>query len=512
MTADLLIRGRWIVTGAGEEDATWVDGAVAVGGERILEVGSWDALRAGHPAAEVVGSERTAVLPGLVNAHHHASGVTNFQHGFPDMLLEPWILSLSSMRNSDRALETLLSSAALLRSGVTSVLEVARGEGTAARFDTKSRERLKACETAGSRAVYAPGRGDHGHLAHGAAGDAAFIASLPDELRPAAQQLLPRESRFDADDYFAVLEGLCRDFASHPRVSVGFGPPGPVWVADDNWRRIAEAAERLDTVIQTHVNESLYEMLQGPREYGGRSTVEHLHTLGVLSPRFSMAHGVWLSESDLALLTHTGAAVSHNPSSNLRLRAGIAPLNAMLSAGVTVGLGMDTTTLGDDEDMFAEMRLAMRLHRTPFLGGPAPDMLDVFAMATTGGARLLGREGALGRIAPGYLADLVLLDLERITWPWVAPEVDGRALLLNRAQARDVTAVLVGGEVVIRDGLPTRFDLAEVGRELAARLASEAIPATLAAQVEQLLPHLEAYYRSWAVPEPAPYTVYNSRT
>ena len=511
MTVDRLVRGHWLITGAGDDDSSLGDAAVVVSGQRIQEVGEWETLRQRYPDAEVIGSERTAVLPGLTNAHHHASGVTNFQHGFPDMLLEPWILSLAAMRDSDRTLETLLSAANLLRSGVTSVLEVARGEGTAERFEAKTRQRLSAYETAGIRAVYAPGRVDHGHLAHGVDGDRDFIAGLPDALKPVAQSLLPSESRFDTEDYFAILETLCRDFAAHPTVSLGFGPAGPVWVTDDNWQRIAEAAERLDVVIQTHVTESLYEKLQGPRDYG-RSTVAHLHGLGVLSPRFSMAHGVWLSEADIALLAETGAAVSHNPSSNLRLRAGIAPLNALRAAGVTVGLGMDTTTLGDDEDMFAEIRLAMRLHRTPYLEGPAPSPADIFALATSGGARLLCREGELGRIAPGYLADLVLLDLERITWPWVAPEADPRDLLLNRAQARDVTTVLVGGEVVVRDGLPTKFDLMEVGKELADRLNAESIPADLATQVEHLLPHLEAYYRGWAVPEPLPYTAYNSRT
>lgn len=511
MTVDRLVRGRWVVTGSGDDDGCVSDGAVAVAGDRIQEVGDWAALRRRYPEAEVIGSERIAVMPGLINAHHHASGVTNFQHGFPDRLLEPWILSLAPMRSTDRVLETLLSAANLLRSGVTSVLEVARGVGTAERFEAKSRQRLSAYETAGIRAVYAPGRVDHGFLAHGSEGDGAFIASLPDELQSVARDLARSEARFDSDDYFAIVETLCCDYASHATVSVGFGPAGPVWVSDDNWRRTAEAAARLDTVIQTHVNESLYERLQGPREYG-RSTVEHLHALGVLSPRFSMAHGVWLSESDLALLAETGAAVSHNPSSNLRLRAGIAPLNAMLEAGVTVGLGMDTTTLGDDEDMFAEMRLAMRLHRTPRLGTPAPSPADILGLATTGGARLLGRENELGRIAPDYLADLVLIDLERITWPWVAPEIEPRDLLLNRAQGRDVTTVLVGGEVVIRDGMPTKFDLIEVGRALAERLNAESIPADLATQVERLLPHLEAYYRGWEEPEPVPYIAYNSRT
>ena len=511
MSVDLLVRGRWIVTGAGADDGCLSDAALAVRDRRIVDLGDWPTLRARFPEAEVLGSERVAVMPGLINAHHHASGTSYLQHGGADGLLEPWILSLTPLRSGDRRLETLISATRLMRGGVTSVLEVSRGEGTAERFDATSRMRMAAYETAGLRAVYAPGRVDHGHLAHGAAGDRDFIASLPEDLRPVARAMLPDEARFDREDYFAVVEGLAADYRENPRVSVGFGPAGPTWVADETWPRIAEEAERLDLLIQTHVVESLYEKLHGPRDYGC-STVEHLHRLGVLSPRFSLAHGVWLNERDIEILAETGAAVSHNPGSNLRLRAGIAPVNAMMAAGVTVALGMDTTTLDDDEDMYAEMRLAMRLHRTPRLDGPAPTPAEIFGLATSGGARLLRREGELGRLAVGYAADLVLLDLDRMTWPWVAPEAEPRDLLLNRAQARDISTVLVGGEVVLRDGQPTRFDLEEVARALTEQLDAQPLDEALAADVARLLPHLVAYYRGWAVPEPAPYTAYNSKT
>src|SRR5690606_36562709 len=197
------------------------------------------------------------------------------------------------------------------------------------------------------------------------------------------------------------------------------------------------------------------------------------------------------------LLAETGASLSHNPSSNLRLRAGIAPLNALLAAGVNVGIGMDGTTLDDNEDMFTEMRLALRLHRTPRLDGPAPTLSQILGLATVGGARLLGAENRLGRLAPGYAADLVLLRLDRIVWPWVAPEADPLLLLVARAQARDVESVWIDGELVLRDGSPTRFEIAAVGQELAATLAATPFPADEAAMVEALLPHLEAYYLAW---------------
>ena len=275
-------------------------------------------------------------------------------------------------------------------------------------------------------------------------------------------------------------------------------------------QRIVEQAEARDTGVQTHVSESFYEMLHGPRYYG-KPTIRHLFDLGVLGPRFSIAHGVWLTQPEIELMAETGAAVSHNPSSNLRLRAGIAPLNAMLASGVTVALGMDGTTINDEEDYFDEMRLAMRLHRTPSFDGPAPAPTRVLEMATAGGARLMRKEATLGAIAPGRAADLVLIDLDRVVWPWIAPEADPRELLLMRAGAGDVDTVLVGGEVVLRDGRPTRFELDEVGREAAAMLRSQPFRSADARMVERLHRHVEAYYLNWELPDLAPWTVYNTR-
>lgn len=178
---------------------------------------------------------------------------------------------------------------------------------------------------------------------------------------------------------------------------------------------------------------------------------------------------------------------------------------------MTVALGMDGTALDDDDDAFREMRLALRLHRTPKLRSPAPSPGQIFWMATSGGAKLLGKETRLGRLAPGYDADLVLVDLSRVTWPWTAPEVAPRDLLVQRARADDVRTVIVGGEVVLRDGRPTGFDLEAVGREMADRLASTPFPDDAVGRVGLLREYLERFYAEWEVPELESYIEYNSR-
>ena len=510
MAAGTIVRGRWVVTGGGPDDPIVTDGAVALDGDTILEVGPFEAIRAANPAATVIGSDKVAVLPGLINAHHHSAGATVLQQGVPDRLLESWLLARRRMRRSDIYLDTLISAARLLATGVTSVVDVHSGGGAAETYSDRVRQALKAYGESGIRVAFAAGVTTQNHIVSGSGEDRKFIDSLPDDMREAAQAQLPEPERLDQRDYLGVMESLCSEFADHPTIDVWFGPPGPQWVSDEFLQQIAAAAARHDVGVQTHVQESFYEKLHGRREYG-KPTVLHLHDLGVLGPRFSIAHGVWLTEAEMAVMADTGACLSHNPGSNLRLRAGIAPLNALLDAGVSVALGMDGTTLNDDEDMFAEMRLALRLSRRPTFDDAALEPARILELATAGGARLLRKENRLGRLAPGFAADVVVVDLDRITWPWTAPEVDPRDLLIMRARAGDVTTVLVDGEVVYRDGRPTRIDLDAVGREVAARLDAEPFPADAARHAERLRPYLEGYYRDWEAPELEPYTVFNSR-
>lgn len=510
MKRDIIVRGRWVITGAGPDDRIVDDGAVLIENDRIAEVGPWRDLAQRHPDVEAVGGDAHAVIPGLINAHHHSHGISSIQHGIPDLHLEPWILAWHRMRELDPYLDTLLSAAAQLRTGVTQVIDVHNGGGDAQAYADVVREKLRAHADAGLRVAFAAGLTTQSFLVAGSGEDRRFLDALPPEVRELAEGLMPDEARISEDEYFDVLRELRGRTAADGRAEIWFGPPGPQWVSDAFLQRIAATAAEWDCGIQTHVNESLYEKLHGFREYG-KATILHLRDLEVLSPRFSIAHGVWLNEAEIEAMADSGAGVSHNPSSNLRLRAGIAPWNALRRAGVTVGIGMDATTINADEDMFAEMRLALRLHRDPALGSDAPSTRDVFGAATTGGARLLRREASQGRIAEGCLADLVLVDLERATWPWTAPETDPLDLVLLRASAGDVARVWIGGETVYRDGRPTRFDLDEACREIAARLDATPLRDEAVRRVDRLLPYLQTWYAEWEVPGLAPWTAFNSR-
>jgi cytosine/adenosine deaminase-related metal-dependent hydrolase len=491
VTRELLVRGRWLIAGPAPSDAVIDDGAVLVRDGQVAALGSWTELRRSHPGATVEGSSEVAVLPGLIAAHHHGNAATALQQGIGDDVLELWLLAMRSARSLDPELRALLTAARLLRGGVTAAIEMTEARSAPEAAFASLRRRFEAYERAGVRMAVAVGVVSRGMLVPDEDLDA-FLATLPADVVPTARSIAGAQPPMDDDAYLGLVDDLRAAAADLPLVDAWYGPPGPQWVSEGLLRSIADRSARDGTRTQIHVSESLAEGRQGPRHFG-RPMVRRLAELGLLSPRLTLAHGVWLDDEEIRLLADSGASVSHNPSSNLRLRAGVARFGALLDAGVTVGLGLDANGLADDDDMLAEIRLAARLARDPRADRAVPSTLDAFAAATTGGARMLGRAGKLGRIAPGYAADLLLVDLERATWPWIAPETDPRELVLLRAHADDVRTVLVDGEVVLRDRMPTRFNLAEIVGEAQARLDATPVDPAVRRQIALLRPHLERF-------------------
>lgn len=506
-----VVLGRWVIPDA--QGDVIENGAVVVENGRIADIGPADRLCREHAEADVSGDRQCAVMPGLINAHHHSSAASHVQHGAPDMLLESWLKALAVMRPSPTRLDILLSAVRQLQGGVTTVVDLASLSGSAEAVSRTCEEALRAYDTAGLRCAFGPGIGDQNFLGVGPGDcDERFLANLPCDLGERLRsEYMPGADRMTATDYMRVMEDLIVTWDAHERIDVWFGPPGPPWVSDPFLELIGDAASRMNVNIQTHVSESYYEKLQGPM-FHGAPVLAHLHRLGLTGPRLSLAHGVWMTEEEIDILAETGTAVSHNPSSNLRLRAGIAPFTAFLDAGVVTALGMDSTTINDDEDMFAEMRLALRLARAPTYHESAPSPGDVFGCATRGGARLMRKDDQLGRLAPGFAADLVLVDMTAATTPWVAPEISPRELALMRVRGTDVRDVMVAGEWVLKDRLPTRFDFDDVIRELHDVMAATPFPESFHALALETLPHVEAWYGSWDHPPRQPYTAMNSRT
>jgi cytosine/adenosine deaminase-related metal-dependent hydrolase len=191
--------------------------------------------------------------------------------------------------------------------------------------------------------------------------------------------------------------------------------------------------------------------------------------------------------------------ICHNASSNLRLRSGIAPLNHWLARGVTVALGLDEAGINDDRDMLQEMRLVLRLHRVPGMDDTVPTPSEVFRMATEHGAATTPFAGRIGTLEPGKAADLVLLDWRHLAHPYLDLDTPVLDAVVHRGRATGVAAVIVGGEVILRDGRFTRVDKTARLEELAAALRLPLRPDEERRRrlARAVFPYVARFYDGW---------------
>lgn len=202
------------------------------------------------------------------------------------------------------------------------------------------------------------------------------------------------------------------------------------------------------------------------RERTGKSNVGMLGDVGVLGDGVMLNHCVHLSDEDIALIAETGSHVIHDPTSNMILASGVAPVPALLRAGVNVGLACDGPACNNGQDMIEAMKDAALLQKVVTCDPQALVARDVFAMATRHGAQSIGMGDRLGVLKEGFLADVVLIDCGV---PHMTPLGEPLAALVYAARGADVRTVLVGGEVVVRDGEVTTLDEAEVRKEASER-------------------------------------------
>ena len=257
---------------------------------------------------------------------------------------------------------------------------------------------------------------------------------------------------------------------------------------------VAEASATHRLSVHTHLLETRPQAVAARRLYG-RTMVEHIAALGLLSERFSGAHAVWLDDRDLDLMAEHGAAISHNPLSNLYLGSGIARVPELLRRGVAVGIGSDGPNCGSTTSLFEVMKLAAVVHRLGERdGGRWIGSREAFRMATIGGARALGLDREIGSIEAGKRADLVMLDARS---PEFVPLNDPVWQLVYGESGAAVDRVIVNGAVVFEHGHPTRFDaeaLVEEADEVGRRLTARARPAL--ARMSRLEPYLTETYHA----------------
>ncbi len=485
------------------------DGAVLQRDGVIVDVGPYEELRTTADVDEVIGGPNHVVFPGLVNTHHHGRGVTTFQIIGLDSCLETWMISGWGRRPYDHYLVALYTAMQMIESGTTAVMYNHPQTGMP-QLEGDVQDILRAFTDTGMRTAFSVYFKERNRVVY--QDDEQFISGLPSDLAASVRKYLSTID-LSASDYFKLFEQTHNKYAADPRglVTVLLSPANVQWVSDDFLQRTKEYATRYKTGVHMHLVESLYEKEYGIRTWS-KTPVARLEELGFLGPGLSCAHSVWLTDGDIELLAGLNATVCHNPSSNLRLKNGVAPVNAMLAGGVNVSLGTDSTAINDDDDMIQEMRLASKLHRQPSIAAPAVTSHEVLKMATLNAAQPTFFQD-IGSLEKGKKADMVLMDLTAIEEPYLDSRIDIVDALLYRGKARHIDTVMINGEVVLRDGQFTKVDKQEVVRELKEQFSRPLEDSAIEGRqtAHRLIPYVERFYQEWQPGDGPPHYFYNSR-
>jgi len=421
-TVDLRIDARWIVP---VEPAGVLEGhALVVDEGRIVAV-----LPAADAAAAFAPRHGLALpshvlIPGLVNAHAH-SAMSLMRGIADDVPLDPWLrehiwpcesrfVSPEFVRDG-----TLLACAEMLRGGITTCSDMYFfPEAAAAAYDS-----------AGMRAVL----------------------GVP---------ILDFPTRYAADAEGYLAQGLAaRDAWRHASLlSFALAPHAPYTVSDASFARIVTYARQLDLPLQTHLAETRDEVDRA-RATTGMTPLVRLDRLGVTGPDFIAIHCVHVDASDIALLASHGCHAVHCPASNMKLASGIAPVAALVAAGVNVALGTDGAASNNRLDVLAEMRLACLLAKVATGDAATLPAATALAMATINGARALGLDRVTGSLEPGKDADLVAVDFSSLP---VQPVFDPVSHLVHVADRSCISDVWVRGARIMADRALTTIDEAAV--------------------------------------------------
>jgi 5-methylthioadenosine/S-adenosylhomocysteine deaminase len=393
-------------------------GAVAVNGESIVAVGAQENILSAYTSTQIMDCGGNVVMPGLVNSHTHAP-MTLLRGLADDLRLDVWLMGYMMPVEREFVspdfvhLGTLLGCAEMIRSGVTTFADMYYFEESVA----------KAAAQAGMRAL---------------CGETVLKFPTP-----------------DAGSYEEALESA-RDFIQrwkeHPLITPTVAPHAPYTATDDLLRSCAALAAEFDVPLQTHLSETALEV-ENMRANTGMPVIPYVKKQGFFEAKVLAAHCVHIDEGEIRTLLHAGAGVAHNPSSNLKLASGIAPVHRMLQLGLNVGIGTDGPASNNDLDMFEEVRLAAFLAKGSTGDPTVLPAKQALLMATRLGAQAMHLGNITGSLEAGKRADLILVDVSRLhnSPHFRRDRFAVYAQIVYASKATDVTDVMINGNWVMRD-------------------------------------------------------------
>lgn len=446
---DTLVRGKWVIVCSSRNQQYIKNGAILVENDTIRAIGKYEKISKDYSFDLELGSDNSVVIPGFVNAHNHGRGLSAFQGGVSDAPLELWLPDLFNSYKTDLYWDTLLAAMDMISRGTTSVLcHWSEHDPGAKSYRDELEKSITAFLKSGMRVAIAPAISDQNRYAYFE--ETKLLSKLPTEKKLMFENTYEDSSRIKR--YFDSIHHLKEKYRGQTeRIVFQYGPMGVQWCSDHLLKEIKMKMTRNNMRIHLHLLETKYQKKYGDLHFS-KSVVRYLKEIGLLDTNVSLAHCVWVSNEDIKLLSDSEATCIHNPSSNLRLHSGIAPVVTMLENGVNMALGTDSAGLNDDDDMIQEMRLCWLLHRLPGVNLRYPSSNEVFDMATSVAAKATGFTGSIGSIEVGKKADLVLLDSRRAMLPITSSRIPLLDVLLQRIRTSDIETVIIDGKIVFERG------------------------------------------------------------
>jgi cytosine/adenosine deaminase-related metal-dependent hydrolase len=443
------IRAGHVLASPGEGPAR--PAAVTIRDGRIASIEPVD------PASLSAGEAGTLLMPALADAHDHGRGLRTLAFGAADQSLETWLPALGRQPYVDSYAAAALAFARMAESGICAANHCHNTQdGT--RLLEEATAVSRAARDVGIRIAFALPFQDRNPNVYGDLDD--LLASLPEQDRPGV--IARARAMRDLQTNMALIEAVAA--LEHDRFTLQYGPVAPQWATHETLAAIAAASAETGRRVHMHLLETERQREWADARYP-QGLIRFLDEIGLLSPRLTVAHAVWLRPDECTLLAERGVTVSINLSSNMRLRSGRPPLAAIRAAGLGFGIGLDGMSFDDDEDMLRELRLIWHFHAAD---RDAMSPAELFGAALrTGRATITGNDGG-GRIVAGALADIVALDFAGMTADCVHDDIDAVEILLGRMARRHVRTLIVGGREIVKDGACVAVDAPALEAEITA--------------------------------------------
>ena len=396
-------------------------GFLGINGDLISQIGNQPEIL--PEADRTIDANGGLILPGLVNAHTHAA-MSLFRGLADDLPLMDWlnhyIFPAESKIDRDFVFTgTLLAGAEMILSGTTTFCDMYLFEDETAR----------AAKQIGMRCLV---------------GEVLYDFDSPNYGK--------------IENGFEYAKQMIETWGSDPLVSVALEPHSAYTCSPDLIIKANDLAKQYQVPLIIHMSETRNEIREIKDKYG-KKPFAHLQRLGVLGPHVIADHCVWVDETEIDIMATYGVKVVHNPESNMKLAAGVAPVPQLLKKGITVGLGTDGCASNNNLDLFSEMDSAAKMHKVYTLDPTVMDALSVLRMATVESAKALGMGDRIGSLEVGKKADVIVVDTRK---PHLTPLYNPYSHLVYAARGGDVSHSMINGRLVMADRKLLTMDLENI--------------------------------------------------